>query len=629
MIKFYRGLQEKYLLNPSNYADSLYFATDKGVLYLNGKSYGSEFPYSDVELEGNELILTFRDETLGENGKKVINLVEQIQLASATQAGLMSAEYAALLDELGRMKEAEEFGKVDGVVESDKILSVSEKLISATLDLHYGEEGDVKYIYLLGKPSEAEDAVEGRSVVAKLDAAPFIADGMLEDAEFITNDEGVKGIKFTWNVVGEDGQYKTDFVPLTDLIVEYSAGNGISVENNVVSVKLDQTKARNLLSVSADGLSLESVTTDATILDKDIVVAGIDGVLGTGGYKNGDVIRKGTDIYTILQNILCKEQYPEACILQNASLTSAYDDMTVTVKSGTTTLSNNTTVEVGTSVTISGKTGYDPKPTAKPRTYDYFEYGYVVVTEDGEEKYDGNPANVNVTDIEICTGTYTLKREYTSGYGSTTSESSSTSTSSSDCSLDDKTLVVGLGNNTVKYTMSGPGHQGSVASSPKYYIVSNLGKTDKTKYYVDAVASSNPSQLAATSGTGSHTVKGNYKYYVGYAASKPTTTSDIKKLTTFTDWMSNSITKGSSSSKTPIGTLPDGNIMCIAVPSTYKLKSIINKEGFESSGSFDTTASPAYTVKYELADKSTVDYTVYNMSSIGDWGYVYFEIVKK
>ena len=146
MIKFFRGAQEKYFSGDSyntTYQDALYFATDKGVLYLNGVDYGSEFPYKEVELvDGTTLKLTYRDEALG---TKEINLIESLQLATAEQNGLMSKEYAALLDQLGQMKDNEEFGKVDGIVEGDKMLSINtDKLISSTLDIHYGEENGTK-----------------------------------------------------------------------------------------------------------------------------------------------------------------------------------------------------------------------------------------------------------------------------------------------------------------------------------------------------------------------------------------------------------------------------------------------------------------------------------------------------
>ena len=618
MVQFIRGLQEKYFLNDAyltTYKDALYFATDKGVLYLNGKDYGSEFPYKEVELvDGAKLVLTYRDETLGQ---KEINLIEELQMATAEQDGLMSKEYASLLDALAEMKENDQFGKVDGVAEGDKILSVADKLISATLDLAYGKEGDVNYIYLLGKADESEDAVNGRAVVAKLDAAPFIADGMLSDAEFVER-EGVKGILFTWNVEGEDGNPKTDFVPLSDLIDAYTAGDGISIVDNVVSIKLDETKTRNLLSVSGTGLSLESVPTDATVLQKEIKVAGLaNGKLGN--YKDGDTISAGTDIYTILQAILSKREYPGAKVSQSAGLESVFAEPSFQLTS------SGSTVEVGTTVTVSAFTGYAATPTTTARTYTGFTYGYSLGYGDDQVTVSGNPSSVSVTDVELVSGTYTVKREYTK-FGSPATETSSSSVSAEECTLAEKSLVVAEGTNTVKCTISGPGHSGVIAASPDYYIVSNLGDTDSAKK-VAAVAKSTPSIATATAGSKSLSVTGGYKYYIGYASAKPTTTADIKKLTTFSGWISDPMTKGDNSSV--IGTLPAGNVMCIAVPSTYQLESITNTLGSESKGSFDTTASPAYTVKYELADETTVDYTVYNMESGADWEYKYIKISKK
>ena len=595
----------------STYSDALYFATDKGVLYLNGKDYGSEFPYENVELVGNELILTFRDPSLGEDGKKVINLIEELQKATSTQDGLMSKEYAALLDQLSDMMENDEFGKVDGVANGDKILSVSEKLVSATLDLHYGEEAGVKYIYLLGNPSEEEGAVEGRAVVAKLDAAPFVADGMLQDAEFVTKESedgvAVKGIEFTWNVTGEDGQYKTDFVPLEDLIVEYSAGNGINVENNVVSVKLDETKTRNLLSVSANGLALESVPTDATVLQQDIVVAGINGTLGTGAYANGTTIKAGTSIYTILQNILCKEQYPdglegrvEAKVSRNASLTSAY------AKPSFQLTSSGTTVEVGTTVTASAITGYDPTATKKSRTYTGFEYGYSLATGDDQVIVTGNPSSVDVTELALETGTYSLKREFTK-FGSPSTETSTSSVASTECKFDAVDLVVEEGDNKVKVTMSGPGHKGVVEASPAYYMVSNLGNTNENKV-VASVAKADLSVATADSSYQSLTVTGRYRFYYGYPSSVPTSKTEIVALANKSFITSDTI------SVTTAGTVPVGKYMVAAAPEGFEYTSFVNGMGLDDVSAFYTATE---VVDYELPNGTVVKYNVHWYGPMG------------
>jgi hypothetical protein len=124
-----------------------------------------------------------------------------------------------------------------------------------------------------------------------------------------------------------------------------------------------------MLKVSDAGLMLDEVTTDATVLQKDIKVAGLtNGKLGN--YKDGDTITAGTDIYTILQAILSKEEYPSAKINQNASLTSAFSAPVFQLSN------SGNTVEVGTSVTVDGVSGYDPTPTSKARTYTGFTNGH-------------------------------------------------------------------------------------------------------------------------------------------------------------------------------------------------------------------------------------------------------------
>lgn len=624
MIKFIRGEQAKYFANDaylSTYADSLYFATDTGVLFVNGQDYGSRYPFKDVQVEtvkadavteemptaGLYLKLAYRDENLGE---KVVFVAP---FADASTDGLMSAEQAATLDALKEIMDADGFGKVDGVAEDDKILSLGEdKLLTATLDIDYLNDETGKWLRLLGK-----DGVE----IAKVSADPFVADGMLDDVE-VVEEEGVKYVEFTWNVLDDTtGVNKKDRIALSEIATEYEAGQGIAIDGGTIAVKVDASEA-NMLKVSDDGLLIDEVTTDLTVIQKDIKVAGLaNGKLGN--YKDGDTITAGTNIYTILEAILSKEEYPSAKISQNASLTSAFSTPVFQLSN------SGNTVEVGTSVTVDGMTGYDPTPSVKARTYSGFTNGHSLGYGDDQVTVSGNPTSVNVTDVELETGTYTLKREYTgSAFGKSGAALTSTSsaTASTDCTIEGETLVVKDGANTVKYTMSGPGHKGKVAESPTYYIVSNLGKTKSDKK-VSGVSAATPSVATATSASKELTVTGAYKYYIGYAASKPQTTDDVKKLTTFSGWVANPVEHGTNSSV--IGTLPAGNVMCIAIPSTYQLESITNTLGSESKGSFDTTASPAYTVAYTLADDSTVNYTVYNMASGADWEYKYIKISKK
>ena len=176
--------------------------------------------------------------------------------------------------------------------------------------------------------------------------------------------------------------------------------------------------------------------------------------------------------------------------------------------------------------------------------------------------------------------------------------------------------------------MEGPGYTAKLALSPKYYVVSNLGNTQSDKV-VDAVEEKTLSNATATAGSKELSVTGAYNYYIGYATAIPAdtvdaesnpvyATSSIKALKTFSGWISssgNSITNG--------GTLPAGKTMCICVPSSYKLSSIMNGFDLESAESFTQT-----TATYELADKTTVTYSIYSMSSAADWKFKTIKLVK-
>lgn len=178
MIKFFRGPAASF--NASTHKDGLYFATDRGEIYLNDSVYGSEYTITDVQVseDGASLIVSYR-----EHDDKTINLAELLVKASASSAGLMSAEDKINLDKIATAFANDELGKVQGVVEGDKVLSVADKLVSATLDLKYEE----KKIKLLGIDS---------AVIAEIDATDFVKDSVLNDVEIIT-EEGVKYIEFT------------------------------------------------------------------------------------------------------------------------------------------------------------------------------------------------------------------------------------------------------------------------------------------------------------------------------------------------------------------------------------------------------------------------------------------------
>ena len=702
MSKFYRG--KATLFDPAKHKDGLFFATDINELYValnetDYRVYGSKEIITNIALEKNtgELVITYRDKVIPVNPDSQnptytnvakLNLVDLMVKASSTTAGLMSATDKSNLDELVLAYENNELGKVQGLADGETILDLSEEgLLSATVKLDYDE--DAQEIRLLDKNNN----VIGTAISTK----PFLVDGMLNDVEVVTDEtDGKKYIEFTWNVTtkteveGEEVETtKTDRIAIEDIVVAYTAGNGIEISNsNVVSVKagngieVDATgvnvKANNGITVNSNGVSVKAgdgifannsgvsvdlaigtgdyisssdknflnftaekkltvrgVTTDCAVLNEPILVAGLPtSGIGSGIYKNGQTIEAGTSIYEILSNLLSKEDYPSSGSgkVSGPTFKTTYATPSFTVKQGSTDV-NGKTVEVGTVVTISSVSGTAPSASGT-RSYSGFTNGYATVDGNGDATIvkNQNPPSVDVVaSANVSAGTFTLSRSFSEQNFGQTTGSNSSKNNYSECSIASMTASVKEGSNKVTCTMTGPVHTGTIAASPKYYVLSNkFNYKDVTGYFVAAQAANNNMTATVSNGSSTKTVTGAFYYYIGYVDAVPTNipvtgdsenhaTAAIKGLDDIAaNWCvstGNTITTG--------GTLPGGKNMCIAVPSHYALDSIMNGFDLESKDSFTTTS-----VKYKLGDGTYQDYTIYSMNSAADWNFKTIKLKK-
>lgn len=142
---------------------------------------------------------------------------------------------------------------VIGVATGDKVLGLSEKKLSSTLNLKYDSTN--KKIQLLG----INDAK-----IAEIDATDFIKDGMVNKVEF---DPETRILTITFNT---DSGKQAITVNLSSLVDTYTAGKGIAIDNNVVSVKRD-TNSEGFLTISTAGVKLSGVQ-DAIDTAKDAVI---------------------------------------------------------------------------------------------------------------------------------------------------------------------------------------------------------------------------------------------------------------------------------------------------------------------------------------------------------------------
>ena len=143
---------------------------------------------------------------------------------------------------------------VIGVATGDKVLGLSEKKLSSTLNLKY--DSTAKKIQLLGI---------GDAKIAEIDATDFIKDGMVNKVEFNPTS---KILTITFNT---DSGKEAITVNLSSLVDTYTAGNGIAIAGNVVSVKRDPNSEGDFLSVGTAGVKISGVQ-NAIDTAKDAVI---------------------------------------------------------------------------------------------------------------------------------------------------------------------------------------------------------------------------------------------------------------------------------------------------------------------------------------------------------------------
>ena len=188
---------------------------------------------------------------------------------------------------------------VTGVATGDKVLGLSGTKLSSTLNLKY--DSTTKKIQLLGI---------GNAIIAEVNAADFIKDGMVSNVSF---DPTSKMLTITFNTDSGKDDVQVD---LSSLVDTYTAGNGIDITKNVVSVKKDTT-SESFLSVSAAGVKLSGVqnaidTAKDAVLGKSTDAATLATVYGVKAYaktyadslaKNYATAAQGGKADTALQSI--------------------------------------------------------------------------------------------------------------------------------------------------------------------------------------------------------------------------------------------------------------------------------------------------------------------------------------
>ena len=477
----------------------IYFGTKHYAHYQEGQFEALETKVSELQNENADLAAVLL---------KVVGLInadvdnQKISVMDE-EFDSLAAAFAKVTERLGAIEEAFEGLQeslngyaVKNIAEGDKVLNVADGILSSTLGLDY-VGGMVR---LTGKNSE---------VIAEFDASDFVKDSVLNDVEVVTVD-GVKKIKFTWNVEGEE-EPKVDYIDVADLASEYVAGTAIEFgENNEVSVKV--AAENNFLSVNDNNeLIVDDMTVDKTVLKEAITIEG--GPLATDAVKGafeGGVIPVGTDIQSVLKALLCVEIYPQPT-KNTPTFSISISAPSISATGGT----NNGLVEVGQEIKFAAVAANAVSVSKTEPKVSGFEHGYSS-TIDGEIN--------NATAITASWSTEQKENHVyelvaaTTGFTGTV-PTTVTAATADDCKLAACTLVAVEGTNKYTVTEDAPDYVGSHTGISQYYVVSNLGGRKEAEKSVAISAETDVTKSAANTAS-TFTVTGVYPVYTnGVSAS--------------------------------------------------------------------------------------------------------------
>lgn len=547
-LKFLKGEYTKYQEIDSYESDSFYVTNDNGVysLFLGDKLIASGGTLSALNQE------------ITDRKQAIIDLV-----------GTATDGYKTLGD-IQKSIETE-IGKVASEVQSYKIEKITTNLAENVKEAYClkDKNGNIsgETINIYKDSALKEVALSGQQLVFT-----YILSGGSESVVAVNLSSFLAESEFTDGLIVSDGQVMVNIVEATEDKAEPTK----SVDKNF----LEFEKEGNF-----QALAVRSVDIDCTVLQKDIVVAGLDGQFGSGIYENGTVITAGTDMYTILQNILCKEIYPSGVTKVSASASALMKNLTLTLdKSGE--------VEVGTLVTLTaGKTnGSSASVTAS--SINNMTYGY---SSDDDDSQDSTATTITAAcTTAVSDNNYTISATINSGFtGDTTTYTKTVpATVSGEGSAELAETVLGCvceGTNKITINATGASYSYSASAINKVYYCSNLGNTDSSKSHTGVSAISSATSKPTKSATSS--ITGVYKYFMGSSTAQTASDLDSTKVRALS--VSGNVTKDGTTTIKNANTIweSDGNSIVVACPSKYKLATVTDSMGNDYMPLFSETGT--------------------------------------
>lgn len=234
-VSFVKGTYEKYTQGKSTYDSngSVYFCTDKPLIFANGVGYGVSQEIIESVLDGVKDV-SYANKKITITYFKSGTPAKEIDLTQA----LVVYEGADAITVTG---EGDTKTIALKIAEANKLLSQTSDGLTSTMK--FIDNTEAHKIQLVGI---------GDAVLAEFDYQKFVIDGMLEKA-------AVVGTVLTLTLNTAAGKEPVT-VDLADFVDTYTAGDGINIDTedeNKVSVKVKQND--KYITVSADGVASKGI----------------------------------------------------------------------------------------------------------------------------------------------------------------------------------------------------------------------------------------------------------------------------------------------------------------------------------------------------------------------------------
>ena len=654
-LKFLKGQYANYTGLTSKDASAFYVTTEvvneKNVLalWLGADLIASGNTAAELQAEISRAQLVENNLQIAINGEASERATQDENLQKAIDKAI--SDFKAAMEEMGdewnEALSAETEARIADVnAEEARAISTETALaealaaeVSARTDADQALSDRIDAI-TMSPLTEEEMTLLGANVK---EAFKLVVDGKQKGSTIkIYKDSALKEVKLSgqtlmFTYILNDGSEDTVGVDVSKFLAETEFKDGLDVIDGQVWVNVanaasakttpDVIVDKNFLQLEADGdgnkaLAVRSIDTDCTVIQKPISVAGISGQFGSGIYKNGDTIPAGTDVYTILRNILSQELYPKAADVKCTS-----GKVSASLAALTLTLDKSSVQEVGTKVTLTeGKTnGSSSAKTAS--TVVGMSYGWSAADDDSRDSQWDLAANTGVTSVtvnptsSIKDDKYTVSATINSGFGAdtTTFVKTTPTTVTGEGSAALAQTVLGCleeGDNKITINATGASYNYSIEKIDGMYYCSNLGNTDASAYTtgVSAVSSS----TSKPTNTANKTVTAQYKYFLGYSSNTKFSefnSASVRALTTKSSW----ITKdGTTTIVGTAATTSNGSSIVVACPAKYKLATITNGVGadilanFVSFGNVDVKCGeitvPYKVYVYPITNGATVEF---------------------